>query len=100
MLIDADERRRHATVLWSIQVDAAAGVEAVHEVDSGGARARVVLRGRRRRRGGKGEMNRTLAPIYKAVDRWHARESRRPKNGYVAAWMPRFSGGPLKMKIY
>ena len=27
----------------------------------------------------RGEMKRTLSPIYKAVDRWHARESRRLK---------------------
>ena len=37
----ADEQQRGAAVLWSVQVDAAAGVEAVDEVDGGGTRARV-----------------------------------------------------------
>ena len=43
-----------------------------------------------RRQGGG--MKRTPSPIYKAMDRWHARESRRPKNDYVAIWTPWFSG--------
>ena len=48
----------------------------------------------------RGQMKRTISPIYKAVDRWHVRELRRAKNDYVAAWTPRFSGGSLKMNIY
>ena len=38
----------------------------------------------------RGEMKRIPIPIYKAVDRWHTWESRRLKNGYVTAQMPRF----------
>ena len=42
-LTGADGQRRRVTVLWSVQVDAAAGVEAVHEVDGDGARVQEEL---------------------------------------------------------
>jgi hypothetical protein len=76
-------------VLWFVQVDAAAGVEAVDEVDGGGARARVGVARRKmktRRQGGKMKM--TPVPIYKEMGKRHARESRRPKKslcGYADA---------------
>ena len=76
----ADEQQRGADVLWSVQVDAAAGVEVVDE-------------GRRRRSSGarghceeededeeaRGKMKRTPVPIYREMEKRHARESRRPK---------------------
>ena len=43
VLIEVAEQRRCAAVLWFVQVDEATGVEAVDDVDDGGAQVRVVL---------------------------------------------------------
>ena len=43
VLTGAAGQRRCAVVIWFVQVDVASGVEAVDEVDGGGALARVAL---------------------------------------------------------
>ena len=50
------EERRGAAILWCVQGDAAAGIEAEVKVDGGGGAPRLATRGRRKRRDeGKGE---------------------------------------------
>ena len=41
VLPNVAEHRRYAAMLWFVHVDAATGVEEVHEVDGGRARARA-----------------------------------------------------------
>ena len=60
------------------------------------ASRRERLKMRRRR----GKMKRLTDPIYKERSNSRARKSRRPKNDYLAARMPRSSRWLLKIRIY
>ena len=60
------EERRGAAILWCVQGDAAAGVEAEAKVDGGGgARGAEATRDRRETKRRREERKGTLSPIYK-----------------------------------
>ena len=99
-LTNAAGWRRCAAVLRFLQVDAAAGVEEADDLGGGGAQVcRCVAKREVEDDKEKGEMKRLSDPIYKERGNRRARKMRRPKNDYLAARTPRFSGWLLKIRI-
>ena len=85
-----------------VQVDAAANVKEDDELPGGGnaQKSRCVTERGGRQEGKTGKIKGgMLDPIYKEKGNRWVRKMRRPKNDYPAAWMPRFLGWLLKIRI-